>query len=102
IISTLVMVVADKTREIGILKSMGLRSRQVQKVFMLQGLLIGIVGSTLGGAGGLLVTWALDHYQFIEIPVEVYFIDHLPIAFEPVENVIILGVRLLYSYLATF
>jgi len=101
IISTLVMVVADKTREIGILKSMGLRSRQVQKVFMLQGLLIGIVGSTLGGAGGLLVTWALDHYQFIEIPVEVYFIDHLPVAFDPLEIGIILGVSLLISFLAT-
>ncbi len=48
IVSTLVMVVTDKTREIGILKSMGLRASQVQRVFMLQGVVIGTVGSLAG------------------------------------------------------
>ena len=57
IVCTLVMVVTDKTREIGILKSMGLTSRQVQRVFMLQGLVIGMVGSVLGAVGGLLLIW---------------------------------------------
>jgi lipoprotein-releasing system permease protein len=101
IISTLVMVVADKTREIGILKSMGLRAEQVQKVFMLQGIVIGIVGSVLGAAGGLLLTWLLDRYQFVQIPGEVYFIDHLPVAFDPLEIAIILGTSLLISFAAT-
>jgi len=101
IISTLVMVVTDKTREIGILKSMGLRSSQVQRVFMLQGVVIGTVGSILGGAGGLLLTWLLDRYQFIEIPGDVYFIDRLPVAFDPLEIGIILLASLLISFLAT-
>src|SRR5215218_6316401 len=74
IISTLVMVVTDKTREIGILKSMGLRAAQVQRVFMLQGIVIGLVGSCLGAISGLFVTWLLDRYQFIKIPGDIYFI----------------------------
>jgi lipoprotein-releasing system permease protein len=101
IISTLVMVVTDKTREIGILKSMGLKSKQVQRVFMLQGVVIGTVGSLLGAGGGLLLVWLLDRYQFIQIPGDVYFIDHLPVAFDPVEIGIILGASLLISFLAT-
>lgn len=101
IISTLVMVVADKTREIGILKSMGLQASQVQRIFMLQGLVIGIVGSVLGAAGGLTLVWLLDEYEFIRIPGDVYFIDHLPVAFDVVEIGIILGASLLISFLAT-
>ena len=101
IISTLVMVVTDKTREIGILKSMGLQASQVQKVFMLQGLVIGIVGAALGAAGGLLLTWLLDRYKFIRIPGDVYFIDYLPVAFDPLEITLILVASLVISFLAT-
>lgn len=101
IISTLVMVVTDKTREIGILKSMGLRAAQVQRIFMIQGVVIGIVGSTLGAAGGLFLTWMLDYYEFIRIPGDVYFIDYLPVSFDPAEVAIILAASLLISFVAT-
>jgi len=101
IISTLVMVVTDKTREIGILKSMGLRSRQVQRIFMLQGVVIGTVGSLLGAAGGLFLTWMLDRYELIRIPGDVYFIDRLPVGFDPVEIAVILVSSLTISFLAT-
>lgn len=101
IISTLVMVVTDKTREIGILKSMGLRSAQVQRIFMLQGVVIGLVGSLLGAGAGLLVTWLIDRYQFIKIPGDVYFIDHLPVAFDWADILVILALSLLISFLAT-
>src|SRR5690606_3611291 len=98
IISTLVMVVTDKTREIGILKSMGLKASQIQRVFMLQGVVIGTIGSLLGAAAGLLVTWLLDRYEFIRIPGDVYFIDRLPVAFDPFE----IGISLLASMLISF
>jgi lipoprotein-releasing system permease protein len=101
IISTLVMVVTDKTREIGILKSMGLTAAQVQRVFMMQGLVIGIVGSVLGAMGGLALVWALDRYQFIEIPGDVYFIDRLPVAFDIADFATILGLSVLISFFAT-
>lgn len=101
IISTLVMVVTDKTREIGILKSMGLKASQVQRVFMLQGVVIGTIGALLGATGGLFLTWLLDRYQFIRIPGDVYFIDRLPVAFDPVEIGIIIVASLVISFLAT-
>ena len=101
IISTLVMVVTDKTREIGILKSMGLRAAQVQRVFMLQGIVIGLVGSVLGAIAGLVVTWLLDTYEFIKIPGDIYFIDRLPVAFDWVDITTILSLSLVISFLAT-
>lgn len=101
IISTLVMVVTDKTREIGILKSMGLRAAQVQRVFMLQGMVIGIVGSVLGTIGGLGLLFLLDRYEFIHIPGDIYFIDRLPVAFDVVDISVILGASLLISFIAT-
>lgn len=101
IISTLVMVVTDKTREIGILKSMGLTGRQVRRVFMIQGLLIGAVGAALGSAGGVLLVWLLDRYEFIKIPGDVYFIDHLPVALDFADVAVILASSILIALLAT-
>lgn len=79
IASTLVMLVTTKTREIGILKAMGLTTPQVQRVFQLQGLSIGLVGALLGLAGGLLLTWLQDRYHLVRMAPEAYFIDHLPV-----------------------
>ncbi|HET8656791.1 MAG TPA: lipoprotein-releasing ABC transporter permease subunit [Longimicrobiaceae bacterium] len=101
IVSTLVMVVADKTREIGILKSMGLRGSQVLRVFILQGVVIGTVGSLLGGGLGLLLAWLLDRYKFISIPGDIYFVDHLPVAFDWSNIVLIFALSMLISFLAT-
>ena len=101
IVSTLVMVVTDKTREIGILKSMGLRSKQVQRIFMLQGVVIGTLGTLLGAGAGLLLTWLLDRYEFIRIPGDVYFIDRLPVAFDWMDIGVIVGLSMLISFVAT-
>jgi lipoprotein-releasing system permease protein len=101
IVSTLVMVVTDKTREIGILKSMGMKASQIQKIFMLQGVVIGMVGSVLGGTAGLVLVWLLDKYEFIKIPGDVYFVDRLPVAFDPVDIATILGLSMLISFVAT-
>lgn len=101
IVSTLVMVVTDKTREIGILKSMGLSSREVQRIFLLQGVVIGVVGTALGAAAGLFLVFLLDRYQFIEIPGDIYFIDRLPVAFDLGDFATILGLSILISFLAT-
>jgi lipoprotein-releasing system permease protein len=101
IISTLIMVVADKTREIGILKSMGATDRTVLGIFMFQGLTIGLVGTSLGTALGLFLTWLLDTYQFIEIPGDVYFLDTLPVALDPLDVALIVGLSVLVAFAAT-
>lgn len=101
IVSTLVMVVTDKTREIGILKSMGFSSRRVLRLFMMQGLVIGCVGAALGGAGGLLLTWVVDRYELIKIPGDIYFVSHLPVENDPLDVAVILAGTVLISFLAT-
>jgi lipoprotein-releasing system permease protein len=101
IVSMLTMVVTDKTREIGILKSMGMTDGTVLRIFMLQGLTIGAVGTLLGGLLGSILIWALDRYQFIELPGDVYFIDRLPVALNPGDVVLILVVSLAIAFGAT-
>lgn len=101
IVSTLVMVVTDKTREIGVLKSMGMTSRRILRLFMMQGLVIGIVGAVIGAAGGGLITWVVDHFRLIRIPGEIYFISHLPVKLDPLDLVMILVATVLISFVAT-
>jgi lipoprotein-releasing system permease protein len=85
IVSNLTMVVADKTREIGILKAMGMTSASVRRVFFAQGLVIGLVGTLLGVMLGIAASLALGKYQFIKLNPEIYFIDHLPVATEAID-----------------
>jgi lipoprotein-releasing system permease protein len=82
IVSTLTMVVTDKTREIGILKAMGLPARSVRRIFFLQGFVIGAAGTLTGVLLGLAGSIALGKYRFIKLDPAVYFIDHLPVATE--------------------
>jgi lipoprotein-releasing system permease protein len=83
IVSTLTMVVADKTKEIGILKAMGMPARSIRRIFFAQGLVIGIVGTVFGLLLGFGAALALDKYQFIKLDPQVYFIDHLPVSTQP-------------------
>lgn len=101
VVSTLVMVVVDRTREIGILKSMGMTDRAILRVFRLQGLWIGMIGTSLGVALGLVMAWALDRYQFISIPADLYYLDHLPVAVDVLDVATIIVVSMGITFLAT-
>jgi lipoprotein-releasing system permease protein len=101
IVSTLVMVVVDRTREIGILKSMGMTDRMILRIFMLQGLSIGIIGTALGTALGLAISWVLDTFEVITIPAEVYFVEKLPVSIHATDVVMIVSGSLLIAFLAT-
>jgi lipoprotein-releasing system permease protein len=101
IVSTLIMVVADKTREIGILRSMGLTSRRVLRTFMLQGLIIGVAGTLLGLLGGLALAWAIDYFGLISLPGDVYLISQIPVILKPLDVTLIVVVSILISFTAT-
>src|SRR5688500_7785731 len=102
IVSNLTMVVADKTREIGILKAMGMTSRSVRRVFFAQGLVIGLVGTLPCVTLGIAASLALGKYEFIKLNPEVYFIDHLPVATEPIDVVVTVVASVLIAAIATF
>ena len=101
IVSTLTMVVADKTKEIGILKAMGMPSRSIRRIFLTQGLVIGVVGTLLGVALGFVGAFALDKYQFIKLDAQVYFIDHLPVSTQPSDVAWIILASIAIAALAT-
>jgi lipoprotein-releasing system permease protein len=82
IISTLIVMVVEKTKDIGILKSIGMSSRDIRQVFLLQGLTIGFVGTSAGTIGGITLCYLLKTYQFIKLPQDVYYIDRLPVSLQ--------------------
>ena len=101
IVSTLTMVVTDKTREIGILRAMGMRATSIRRIFLVQGLVIGAVGTLIGSVIGLTASIGLGTYEWISLPPEVYFIDHLPAATQPLDVAMIILASLIIAGLAT-
>ena len=101
IVTTLVMLVMEKTRDIAIMMSMGATAGMIRRIFMLQGSIIGVIGTLLGYAFGLSLGWLLKRYQFIKLPENVYTLDHLPIIIS-VSDVLIIGASaMLLCFLAT-
>jgi lipoprotein-releasing system permease protein len=101
IIGTLTMIVGEKTREIGILLAMGLTQRSIGRVFLVQGAIIGGVGTALGLGLGLVVAWLLNSSELIRIDPSIYFIDHLPVHVQPLDLGIVVLVSLAITLSAT-
>ena len=101
IVGTLTMVVADKTKEIGILRAMGMPAASIRRIFLAQGFMIGTVGTALGLAVGLAAAFALDRGRLIKLDPQVYFIDHLPVARQPLDIATTVIASLLIAAVAT-
>lgn len=101
IVGTLTMVVADKTREIGILQAMGLTGQAVGRVFLMQGAIIGLVGTSIGLVLGLAVAFVVDKSGWVRIDPSVYFIDHLPIHVQLADVLVVLAASFAIAILAT-
>jgi lipoprotein-releasing system permease protein len=78
IVASLILLVMEKNRDIAILKTMGATAKSVTAVFIMQGLIIGLVGTAVGAVGGVVISRILDRYQLIRVPVDVYQVTHLP------------------------
>ena len=101
IVSTLTMVVTDKTREIGILRAMGMPARSIRRIFFAQGIVIGLVGTVTGLFIGLAASVLIDRYKLIALDPSVYFIDHLPVSTQPLDVALIVLASLMIAALAT-
>jgi lipoprotein-releasing system permease protein len=101
ILISLIMMVMEKTRDIAVLRSMGAKRRQVQRIFMAQGVLIGILGTAIGLVLGYLLSWAGGHYRLLSLSAEVYSIDYVPFAPRAMDGVIVAIVSVGISLIAT-
>jgi len=101
IASTLIMMVMEKTKDIGILKSIGADNRSIRKIFMLDGFLIGFAGTALGAIGGFGLSYLLKTYQFIKLPKDIYYIDRLPVNLELSDAITVIAAAMLISLLST-
>jgi lipoprotein-releasing system permease protein len=101
ILIALTMMVMEKTRDIAVLMSFGVEPGQVRRIFMLQGLLISVIGTAVGLVLGYAASWAGGHYHFIHLSAEVYSIDTLPFAPRMLDGVIVSAVSIGISLLAT-
>jgi lipoprotein-releasing system permease protein len=101
IITTLIMLVMEKKQDIAVLMAMGARPKSIRRIFMWQGVSIGIVGTALGFGLGLLVCFLLEKYQFIKLPGDVYPMEHLTVLLEALDLWIIGASAMLLCFLAT-
>lgn len=101
IVSTLMMNVIEKQREIAILKAMGATSRKIMAVFIFQGFLIGLVGTVIGLAGGFALSYVLNTYQIIKLPPDIYYLSHLPVRMKVTDFLAVSGSAVLISFLST-
>ncbi len=101
IVSTLIMVVMEKNKDIAILKSMGATAKSIMRIFILEGLIIGVVGTLLGLLGGYLICMLLGKYQFISLPSDVYYISRLPVKMNGMDFLLVAFSAIGISFLAT-
>ena len=101
IVASLVLLVMEKSRDIAILRTMGASARSIRRIFMLQGLVIGGVGTAMGTALGLVASVLLDHYHVIQMPGDVYQITYLPFHVLPLDLTYVIVGAVLICFLAT-
>ena len=100
VVGTLTMVVRDKTREIGILMAMGMQRGRIRRVFLIQGVFIGLVGTALGSVLGVIVGASVNRGHLIPIDPSIYFIDHLPVMTNPLDALAVVAASIVIATLA--
>ncbi|HJN43656.1 MAG: lipoprotein-releasing system transmembrane subunit LolC [Acidobacteria bacterium] len=101
IVASLILLVMEKSRDIAILKTMGATSRSIRRIFVLQGGVIGVVGTLVGAVSGLVVSYVADRYQLIQIPMDVYNIAWVPFRIEPLDFLLVVTTAVLVCLVAT-
>jgi lipoprotein-releasing system permease protein len=101
IVASLVLLVMEKHRDIAILKTMGASAKSVTTIFMMQGLIIGIVGTTAGAAAGYAASYLLDRYKVVRVPVDVYQVSYVPFKILPLDFAVVIIAAVLVCFVAT-
>jgi lipoprotein-releasing system permease protein len=101
IVASLILLVMEKSRDIAILKTMGASASSIMWIFLLQGLIIGVVGTTIGAVAGVVVSWVCNTYKLIRIPMDVYQVSYVPFRIMPWDFVMVVVAAVLICLVAT-
>jgi lipoprotein-releasing system permease protein len=101
IVASLILLVMEKHRDIAILKTMGAGSRSVTAIFMMEGVIIGLLGTAVGALGGFAIATVVDHYELIRVPEDVYMVSHLPLTVLPTDLLLVVTMALFICFVAT-
>jgi lipoprotein-releasing system permease protein len=101
IVASLVLLVMEKSRDIAILKTMGSSAASIRRIFVLQGLIIGLVGTGTGAIAGSILIYVLDRFRLITVPIDVYQISHVPFRLELHDFIVVVAVAVLICFIAT-
>ncbi len=101
IVASLVLLVMEKSRDIAILKTMGSSAASIRRIFMLQGLVIGLIGTTAGAVAGWIVIYIADRYKLVSLPMDVYQIAHVPFRLELFDFIVVVASAVVICFLAT-
>jgi len=101
IAASLVLLVMEKNRDIAILKTMGTSAKSIRRIFVLQGLVIGLLGTTAGAVFGNIIIYVLDRYKLIHVPIDVYQISYVPFVLQPLDFAIVVLAALAICLVAT-
>jgi lipoprotein-releasing system permease protein len=101
IIASLILLVMEKSRDIAILKTMGSSSASIRRIFVLQGLIIGLIGTLAGAIGGVALIYVLDRFQLIRVPIDVYQIAYVPFKLELLDAAVVIAAAVLICFVAT-
>ncbi len=101
IISVLILMVMEKVRDIGVLSAMGASAAGIRRIFLLQGLIIAAVGTTVGAVLGVALAEILDRYRLVALPPDIYFIPYVPFEVRPLDVLGVVALTIAVSFLAT-
>jgi lipoprotein-releasing system permease protein len=101
IIASLILLVMEKSRDIAILKTMGSSAASIRRIFVLQGLIIGLIGTCAGAFGGLGLIYVLDRFRLIRVPIDVYQIAYVPFKLEVLDGIVVIASAILICFVAT-
>lgn len=101
IVASLILLVMEKTRDIAILKTMGASSRSITTIFLLQGVIIGVLGTLVGAGSGTVISWLFDRYRLIKIPSDVYQVSYLPFKLLPWDLAVVVVSAIVVCFVAT-
>jgi lipoprotein-releasing system permease protein len=101
IAASLILLVMEKNRDIAILKTMGTSATSIRRIFILQGVVIGLLGTFLGAVIGCTLIYVLDRYKLIHVPIDVYQISYVPFTLRPLDFAIVIAAALFICFVAT-